>query len=286
MRAPTGPRRLVPIDAFAGEPDRILYADRSALRALAAACARLGEPVLWRRFSAPPEDCDAFFGELRKHGPAVMRRHYQTSRASLPASLAELTASMSKSRRYAIRRKLKAIGKEGGAELEMIAPAEEMVEPLLARFALIEDAGWKGRAGTSMLGDDTMARFVTQVARTFARTGDTQFCFLKIGGSDAAGRILLRNGSCWCELKIGYNEQFGRFSPGIVLMHEIFGRAAEHGIRSYDFLGVSEDWQNHWPHERRWDYRLATYPLSPRSVGAVGEDAWRLAGNLVRRWRG
>lgn len=283
MHAPRGPRRLVPIDAFTGEPDRILHEDPAALQALAAACAGLREPILLRRFSVGERDAQVFFKVLRGRAPGMMRRLYQTSRVALPASFEALEAAMSKSRRYAIRRKQKLIDKAGGGEVEIVAPGERDVGTLLARFAQIEDAGWKGRAGTSLVGDETMARFVTQVARTFARTGDTRFCFLTIGGRDAAGRILLRHGTCWCELKIGYDEQFRKCSPGIVLMHGIFREAAQHGMHSYSFLGVSEDWQNHWPHERRWDYRLATYPLSLRSAGAVWEDALRAARSLLRR---
>ena len=283
MHAPHGPRRLVPIDAFTGEPDRILHADPASLPALAVACAELREPVLLRRFSAGEHDAHAFFEALRGRAPGMMRRLYQTSRVALPESFEALEAAMSKSRRYAIRRKQKMIDKAGGGEVEILAPVSGEIEPLLRRFARIENAGWKGRAGTSLVGDETMARFVAQVARTFARTGDTRFCFLTIGGCDAAGRILLRHRTCWCELKIGYDEEFRKCSPGIVLMHGIFREAARHGMRSYSFLGVSEDWQNHWPHERRWDYRLATYPITLRSAGAVREDALRAARSILRR---
>ena len=66
-------------------------------------------------------------------------------------------------------------------------------------------------------------------------------------------------------------------------MHETLRAAHSRGIRSYRFLGVSEDWQNYWPHERRGDYRLAAYPVSLASCRAFIDDARRGVGALLRR---
>ena len=282
MQSTSGPRRLVPIDAFTGEPDRILYSDQAALLALADACVGLDQPILLRRFAAPAEDAEPFSMRIRKGMPGLMRQLYQTSCLHLPDSFEALEESMSKSRRKTIRRKQKMIEKVGGCELEVLTPCEDEVELLLARFARVENAGWKGRAGTSLMGDPTMARFISQVARSFARTGDTKVMFLKIDGQDASGRVVLKHRQSWCEIKIGYDEQFKRYSPGIILMHEAFRTAIEDRIRRYRFLGVSEDWQNFWPCERRWDFRLAAYPVSWISAGAIWADARRVIGSLFR----
>lgn len=278
-----GPVRLVPIDAFTGEPDRVLYEDKSALLALADACAELGEPLLFRRFAAPAGDAQGFVRQLRHHAPGMLREHHRTSFLQMPESFEAFEASMSKSRRKTIRRKQNMMMSAGGYDLRVFSPTEDEVAPILERFATIENAGWKGRAGTSLKGDPTMARFVMQVAQSFARTGNAVASFLTIGGKDAAGRIILQHGRSWCGIKIGFDEEFARFSPGIVQMHETLRAAHSRGIRSYRFLGVSEDWQNYWPHERRGDYRLAAYPVSLASCRAFIDDARRGVGALLRR---
>ncbi|QPC99141.1 GNAT family N-acetyltransferase [Qipengyuania soli] len=279
-----GPCRLVPIDAFTGEPDRIIYCDADALLALADACAELGEPLLFRRFAAPQADAIGFAKRLRRHAPGMFRELHRASFVAMPDDFDAFEASMSKSRRKTIRRKQKLMDEAGGCELSVFCPAEEEVAPLLERFARIEDASWKGRAGTSLLGDPLMAKFVLQVARTFARTGDTFVTILKIGEEDAAGRVVLQHGKSWCGIKVGFDEQFARFAPGIIQMHETLRHAHERGIRNYRFLGVSEDWQNYWPHERRSDYRLAAYPVSFASCRALLDDAKTAVGSLLRRF--
>lgn len=279
----SGPRRLVPIDAFTGEPDRVLYQDTEALRALGKACAQLREPVLFRRFAAPVEDAREFCRALRRGAGGMLMKRHRQSYLHLPEDISAFEESMQTSKHRRIRRKLNMIKRAGGHELTVLTPREEEVETLLERFAKIEDAGWKGRAGTSLIGDAKMARFVSLVARSFARTGDAVVTFLTIDGRDASSRVILQHGHSWCGIKIGYDEEFKRFSPGIILMHETFGRAIARGITSYRFLGVSEDWQNYWPHERRFDYRLATYPLSLRSIGALWDDGVRGLRSLLRR---
>ncbi|WP_369025995.1 GNAT family N-acetyltransferase [Qipengyuania sp. RANM35] len=279
-----GPGRLVPVDAFTGEPDRVLYCDEDSLLALADACSQLGEPMLFRRFAAPAADANGFARQLRRHAPGMLRERHRASFITMPDSFEDFEASMSKSRRKTIRRKQKMMENAGGYQLSVATPGEHEVKALLDRFAVIENAGWKGRAGTSLISDPTMARFVLKVARSFARTGDAVVTFLTLDGEDAAGRVILQHGRSWCGIKIGYDERFARYSPGIVQMHETLRHAHERGIRNYRFLGVSEDWQNYWPHERRSDYRLAAYPVSFASCRALFDDAKTAVGSLLRRF--
>lgn len=125
----------------------------------------------------------------------------------------------------------------------------------LARIEAIEDSRWKGRSGTALAADRRMRDFVARAAQAFAEAGSLVLAYLRIGGQDAACRLILRQGTTWFEIKIGYDEQFARFSPA--------------------FLGLREGWQAHWPHEVIQNYRLATYPLSVPGGFALAADGTR-----------
>lgn len=76
------PARLVPIDAFAGELDRLLYSSPAALSALFRACAALRQPLLFRRLFSNEADLAILSSALRSragvfcqppHASAVVR---------------------------------------------------------------------------------------------------------------------------------------------------------------------------------------------------------------------
>lgn len=280
------PGRLVPIDAIVGEPDRLLYNSPAALDALALACARLRRPILFRRLSASTADLAAVTQALRSSAPVFCRPLHASAAVNLPTCFENFEASMSTGRRSTIRRKWRAAEREhGGIEAKFIAARPFEVAAHIARIEAIESAGWKGRAGTALSADPQMRGIVTHVAEEFAGWGGLLLAYLKFGNQDAACRLILRQGPAWFEIKIGYDESFARFSPGLLLMHETLREACRTGIRSYAFLGLREGWQDHWPHQVIQDYRLASYPLSVAGGLALAADGIQAAASLVRRLR-
>lgn len=278
------PARLVPIDAFTGEPDRLLFESAAALSALAQACAATRRPILFRRLALDEADRAALVAALRANAAVSCRPRHASAEVHLPASFAALEASMSASRRATIRRKQRAAEREHGAiQAEFLIPQPGDLPAQLARIEAIEAAGWKGRSGTALAADPRMAGFIARVAAAFAATGMLVLGFLTIGDRDAACRLILRHGAAWFEIKIGYDEQFARVSPGVLLMHETLREACRRGIASYAFLGLCEEWQNHWPHQVIADSRLATYPASPAGAWAILADGWQALAALVRR---
>lgn len=194
---------------------------------------------------------------------------------------------MSSKRRSTIRRKWRSAGSEFGAvSTEFLRPKSGELPQLLGRFEAIESAGWKGRAGSSLSADRRMGGFIALAAAAFAERGSLIVAFLKFGTSDAACRLILQHGSGWFEIKIGYNERFARHSPGVLLMQETLREACRTGIASYDFLGLHEGWQDHWPNEVSMDYWLSAYPLTLSGLTALAIDGLQALGSLTRRSRG
>lgn len=284
--AARGPARLVPIDAFAGELDRLLHNSAAALAALVRACADTRQPLLLRRLAATPADIAALSTGLRGRAAVYCQPHRASAAVRLPPVFAQLEADMSSNRRSSIRRKWRAAETEHGRiEAEFIRPNPRDLAADLARIEAVEGSGWKRRAGTAIASDRRMREFITRAALAFARHGRLMLAFLKIGGQDAACRLILQQGTAWFEIKIGYDARFARFSPGVLLMHETLREACRQQIASYAFLGVYEGWQDHWPNTVMTDHRLATYPFNPAGGMALAADGARALALLIRRRR-
>jgi hypothetical protein len=86
-------------------------------------------------------------------------------------------------------------------------------------------------------------------------------------GIEEAGRF-------WV-LKIGYDEQWARCSPGIQLTMETIKYAFDRGLDGYEFLGSEESWQAMWPHDHRPFISVSVYPISPGGLWAIVTDLRR-----------
>ncbi|RDV07237.1 GNAT family N-acetyltransferase [Sphingorhabdus pulchriflava] len=279
------PARLVPIDAFAGEPFRLLYRDPESLALLSHACARLKRPILFRRLQSSETDLAVLSSALRSKAAVYCKPRYTSATTQLPADFETFEASMSRKRLSAIRNKWRAATREHGEVVtEFVTPESGDLPVLMGRFMALEGSGWKQRSGTALSADHRMGCFVSQMASAFAQDGSIEFAFLKIGGRDAACRLLLWQQTGGFAIKIGFDEEFRRFTPGILLSHESLRESCRIGATSFSFLGVYEDWQHNWPHEVTEDFRVATYPFRPSGALALLNDSRQAMLSLLRRY--
>ena len=95
-----------------------------------------------------------------------------------------------------------------------------------------------------------MAPRSCQTPRSTASTPNTDARLLNSASCDftcwwvddtlAAVRMAVEVENTLWELKIGYDEQFAKWSPGVVLTHETIRHAFEHGLSGLEFLGRAE----------------------------------------------
>ncbi len=113
-----------------------------------------------------------------------------------------------------------------------------------------------------------------------------RLCFLRIGDRHVAMQFAMVKGGSFYLLKIGYNAEFARCSPGILLLRESIAHAAESGLNTFEFLGHSESWIQVWTQRKRPCVSLHVYPDTLRGGTALLADmAAKLGGDLARRVR-
>jgi CelD/BcsL family acetyltransferase involved in cellulose biosynthesis len=114
-------------------------------------------------------------------------------------------------------RQLRRLGDDGTVAWDT-ARDPAAIGAALADFLTLEQAGWKGHAGTAAALSPPIHAFLDAAVSDLAREGKAEITRLLLGGRAIAALIVLRSGDTgWC-WKIAYDEQHARASPGVQLM--------------------------------------------------------------------
>ncbi len=112
--------------------------------------------------------------------------------------------------------------------LEDIAPVTfstvagtQNIEAALKDFLVLEASGWKGLAGTAIVGNPAIKDFVERAVTALAAEGQARVDRLFLNGTAVAATVTLASGdTAWC-WKIAYNEGLARSSPGVQLVCDL-----------------------------------------------------------------
>jgi CelD/BcsL family acetyltransferase involved in cellulose biosynthesis len=104
-----------------------------------------------------------------------------------------------------------------GAVAFDVARSPEEVATALKTFLTLEASGWKGARGTALARVQGDAAFIRRATRALAGTGNCEIVTLRAGETPVASGIVLRHQSRAFFFKLGVDERFAKFSPGVQL---------------------------------------------------------------------
>jgi CelD/BcsL family acetyltransferase involved in cellulose biosynthesis len=102
-----------------------------------------------------------------------------------------------------------------------VARTREQVAAALEIFLRLEASGWKGKRGTALIQNDGDVAFVRRAAPALAETGQCEIVTLCAGDTPVAAGIVLRHQDRAFFFKLGIDERFAKFSPGVQLTLEL-----------------------------------------------------------------
>lgn len=185
--------------------------------------------------------------------------------------------SISAQRRYDYQRKRKRMEQAGQVAVRIERPdSRDDLPHMLQEVFRIEGAGWKGRSGSALRSNERVRKFITRYSELACDRGSLRVCFLEVKGIPIATILGIEQGHRFWVLKIGYDEQWARCSPGIQLTMETIRYAFDNGLESYEFLGSEELWQAMWPRFRHSLVTLVLYPISLCGFWAFYGDCRRV----------
>jgi len=159
-----------------------------------------------------------FTEALRRDGikPRVL---HSVSRACLDATRnAEelLHEALGTKKLKELRRQRHRLAEHGEVRFEVARTVGE-VGAALETFLRLEASGWKGTRGTALAQNNGDRQFIRHATAALAATGQCEIITLRAGDIPVAAGIVLRHQDRAFFFKIGVDERFAKFSPGVQL---------------------------------------------------------------------
>lgn len=98
-----------------------------------------------------------------------------------------------------------------------VARRPDEIGPALEAFLQLEASGWKGKRGTALVQHAGDATFVRRAVPALAETAQCEIITLRAGATPIAAGIVLRHQDRAFFFKLGIDERFARYSPGVQL---------------------------------------------------------------------
>lgn len=163
-----------------------------------------------------------------------------------------------------LRRRRRRLEEEGHVEFA-VTDGDPFAEPLEEMFR-VEAAGWKGQGGSAVAAHPPTRNFYCEIARWAADRGWLRIAHLRLNGRSLATDFAIEANGVHYLLKTGYDEEYSRFGPGMLIRYETLQRAFKLPLVSYEFLGHDTAWKLNWTDSRRDQYLLQIFRSSPLGV--------------------
>lgn len=247
------------------EPTDFLYRNPSALEVLAQWIARKRMPICLYRVPADSPTVEAVRRAYRGRGVVQLSEQGQCPYLSLDSSWSNPEDRVSATLRSDLRRAKRKAVRFGEMRFEVHTPHTAEEFSTLFDVALsVENRGWKGKSGSSVIRDRVRYSFYEHYCQRAAEAGQLRILFLRLGDAVAAMQLAVNyDGRLWL-LKIGHDARFDECSPGMLLVSEGIGYAARNGLESYEFLGTSSPWTRRWSKQERPMVSMQAYPFDIR----------------------
>ncbi|WP_448030963.1 GNAT family N-acetyltransferase [Bradyrhizobium liaoningense] len=110
---------------------------------------------------------------------------------------------------------------EHGPVVFEVARRPDEIGPALETFLRLEAGGWKGKRGTALVQHAGDATFIRRAVPALAETAQCEIVALRAGTTPVAAGIVLRHQDRAFFFKLGIDERFARYSPGVQLTLEL-----------------------------------------------------------------
>jgi CelD/BcsL family acetyltransferase involved in cellulose biosynthesis len=159
-----------------------------------------------------------FADVLRRDGlqPIVLQSHV---RACLDASRDAdelLQDALGGKKLKELRRQRNRLAEHGAVRFD-VARGSSDIAAALETFLKLEASGWKGQRGTALGQHAGDAAFIRRATVALAETGQCEIVTLRAGDTPVASAIVLRHQDRAFYFKLGVDERFAKFSPGVQL---------------------------------------------------------------------
>jgi CelD/BcsL family acetyltransferase involved in cellulose biosynthesis len=178
--------------------------------------------LIFRATSLDGAAMKAFADVLGRDGmaPLVLQSHVRACLDATCDADEMLREALGAKKLKELRRQRNRLAEHGAVHFDVArTPAD--VAAAIETFLMLEASGWKGQRGTALSQDDGDAAFVRRATSALAETGQCEIVTLRAGETPVAAAIVLRHRDRAFYFKLGVDERFAKFSPGVQLTLEL-----------------------------------------------------------------
>jgi CelD/BcsL family acetyltransferase involved in cellulose biosynthesis len=193
-------------------------ADDAAAQLLGQARSTGARALLLREVALDGPALRAFTNHLAREGLAarVLQSHVRACLDATGDGEARLRNALGGKKLKEMRRLRHRLADHGAVSFG-VARLPEEVASATETFLALEASGWKGRRGTALIQVAGDAAFIRSATRALAQTGQCEIVTLRAGDTPVAAGIVLRHQARAFFFKLGVDEGFAKYSPGVQL---------------------------------------------------------------------
>jgi CelD/BcsL family acetyltransferase involved in cellulose biosynthesis len=160
----------------------------------------------------------AFTDVLRRGGmaPLVLQSHVRACLDASGDADEVLRDALGAKKLKELRRQRNRLGELGAISFD-VARSPAAVAAALETFLMLEASGWKAKRGTALGQHEGDAAFIRRATSRLAEAGQCEIVTLRAGEMPVAAAIVLRHHDRAFYFKLGVDERFAKFSPGVQL---------------------------------------------------------------------
>jgi hypothetical protein len=180
-----------------------------------------------------------------------------------------MTATASKEHRRDFRRRHKRLSERGDLQFVALEPTGDAQE-WIRTFLTVEASGWKGSEGSAFRSNERAQTFFIKAMTEAFERGRLMMLGIKLNGRFIALKCNLIAGPASFAFKISYDEEFARYSPGVLL--ELENIRLLHERPDVEWMDSCAD-PNHFMLNRLWTGRREMIVLVVGTGNRVGNIA-------------
>jgi len=119
-----------------------------------------------------------------------------------------------------LRRQRHRLAEHGEVSFEVARTPDDAARGL-ETFLVLEASGWKAQRGTALTQDDGDAAFIRRAVNALVENRQCEIVTLRAGATPVAAAIVLRHLTHAFYFKLGVDERFAKFSPGVQLTLDV-----------------------------------------------------------------
>jgi CelD/BcsL family acetyltransferase involved in cellulose biosynthesis len=197
-------------------------ADSAATHLLQAARKAGARALVLREVALDGAAMKAVTEALRRDGlvPRILNAHVRACLDATGEAEALLREALGAKKLKELRRQRHRLAEHGTVSFE-VARSPQQVSTAVETFLALEASGWKGRRGTALAQVAGDAAFIRRATKSLAQSGQCRIITLRAGPTPVAAGIVLRHLNRAFFFKLGVDERFAKFSPGVQLTLEL-----------------------------------------------------------------